>query len=270
MRILPQNFLLHRRIDLAKGGIRIATLSGIGIVCGSCAKFPSNANANFTAITVSFTVSGSINPAYIYDVAFTTSSAVNPPVLYAPLPVINSSNPNGRMAGSPTEFVEFPSPAGYVSSQPFALYQFATSKQVPNPNDPTNPINLGVYSQSTLGQITNFTTPWSGGVDQSTLTFTVYTNLLPDANGDLGKALQSMQVNILTMNRVANLGSGTRVIDALGNSSTVSGLTNFLQINLLQSGTTDNSNGLEPQGDTFGGLDPDVDIKNFSVTISQP
>ena len=265
MRVVPQNFVLYGRRSLKGFG-----LCGIAAVCGSCAKFPPNSGAGFTAINVTFSVAGVINPAYIYDVAIASYDIPNPNPSLAPVPVINSSNPNGRMAGSPTEFVEFPSPAGPQSANPFTIYQFGTTAQYPNPSDPTNLINLGVYNPSPIAIITNFQTPWNGGPDQSTLSFTIYTNALPAADGSSGSKLQSLQLNILTMTRVANLGSGTRVIDALGDSRTVSGLNNFLQINLLQSIPYNNANGLEPTGDTFGGTDPDVDINNFSVTITPP
>jgi len=267
VRILSQNLVL-----LGRRGLKGVGLLGVAAVCGSCAKFPANANAGFTAITVSFSVAGQINPNYIYDVAIASygnasPNPTNPNATLAPVPVINSSNPNGRMAGSPTEFVEFPSPAGAQSANPFALYQFATSVQVPNPNDPTNPINLGVYTPSSVAQISNFTTPWTGG-DPSTLTFTIYTNMIPSSLGQSGKDLVTLQLNILTMTRVANQGGGARVIDGLGDSRTVSGLNNFLQINLLQTSPYTNAAGFEPTGDTFGGTDPDVDIVNYTISIS--
>ena len=263
MRVVSQNFVL-----LGRRGLKLAGLAGVATISGSCAKFPANGNAGFTAITVSFTVAGQINPNYIYDVAFCTATTVNPTsTAWAPVPVINSSNPNGRMAGSPTEFVEFPSQGGYQSANPFELYQFALSSQVSNPNDPTNPVNISAWSPSAIGQITNFTTPWTGG-DPSTLTFTIYTNELPDTTGTT-TGLQSMYLNILTMTQLASQQSG-RIIDGLGNSRTVSGLNNFLQINLLTTGTTNNATGFEPTGDTYGGTDPDVDIVNYSITISPP
>ena len=79
-----------------------------------------------------------------------------------------------------------------------------------------------------------------------------------------------MQMNVLTMTRVANLGSGARVYDALGPTNTAAGLTDFLQVNLLQSAPYNNANNFEIPGDTLGGTDPDVDIINYSVTISHP
>jgi hypothetical protein len=244
-------------------------LVGIGCISGSCAKFPANSGANFTAITVTFTVAGQINPNYVYDVAFTPYDTPNPTITGAPLIVLNgSNNPNGRVTGSPCEFVEYPSPAGVNSATPFALYQFATSGQSGGSSD-GNPINLAVYSPSQLGVITNFTTPQTGGL-QNQLSFTIYTNELTAADGATGKNLQSMQINILTMTRPSNLGSGTRIIDGLGDDRTANGLNGFLQVNLLQSAPYTNSAGYEPTGDTLGGTDPDIDIIDYTVTVSHP
>jgi len=265
MRILSQNLVLHGR-----RGLKALSLVGIAAVCGSCAKFPANSNGNFTAVTFTFKVAGQINVTapFIYDVAITTSNTFPPVTTYAPLPVINSSNPNGRVSGSPNFFVEFNS-QNPNSSLPFTLNRFALQSERPNPNDPNNPVNLAFWAPSTRGQIFNFTTPQTGG-DPSTLSFTVYTNELADTDA-AANALQCLQVNILTMTRLANQGSGSRVIDALGDSSTVSGLNQFLVVDLRQNGTYSNSiMQLEPTGDTFGGTEPDVDIIDFTVTVQRP
>ncbi len=264
MRILSQNPLLHGRL-----GLKAVSLVGVGCLCGSCAKFPANSGANFTAITVTFTVAGQINPNYIYDVALAPYDVPNPTLTGAPLIVINgTNNPNGRMAGSPCEFVEYPSPAGINSATPFALYQFATAAQTGG-NTNGNPINLAVYSTSQLGVITNFTTPQTGGPTNQ-LSFTIYTNELTAADGATGKKLQSMQLNIMTMTRPSNLGSGARIIDGLGDDRNANGLNGFLQVNLLQSSPYTNANGFEPAGDTLGGTDPDIDIIDYTVTVSHP
>jgi len=264
MRILSQNLLLHGR-----RGLEALGLGGIAVLCGSCAKFPTNGAGNFTAITFTFSVAGQINTTapYIYDVAMTASPNANPLPQYAPLPVINSSNPNGRVAGSPTQFVEFNS-ANPLAANPFALNRFALQSEVPNPSDPTNPVNLAVWAPSGRGQIFNYTTPQNGG-DPSTLSFTVYTNMLADTD-TAAKQLQSLQVNILTMTKLANQGSNaSRVIDALGDSSTVNGLNQFLVIDLRSARTYTNT-GLEPRGDTFNGTEPDVDIVNYTITVTPP
>ena len=253
-----------------KAGLQGLGLIAVASICGSCQKFPANSFANYTAITVTFRVNGVINPNYIYDVAFEPfGTTFATPGTTPPLLVLNSSSPNGRMSGSPCEFVEFPSAAGVNSAFPFTLNQFALSTPSTNSNDPGNPINLGVFMPSTLGQITNFSTPWTGG-DPSTLTFTIYTNELTSATGVTGQKLLMMQLNILTMTRVANLGSGARVIDALGPTNTPAGLTDYLQLNLLSTLPTTNAGGFEPPNDTLGGYDPDVDIIDYTITISTP
>ena len=166
MRILSPNFVL-----LGRRSLRLAGLTGVAAACGSCAKFPANSNGNFTAITFSFTVaSQNINTTapFIYDVVINTSNNFNNPNLpppnstYAPLPVINSSNPNGRVAGSPNFLIEFNS-LNPNSPLPFTLYRFALQSEVPNPSDPNNPVNLAVFNPATRGQISNFTTPQTGG-----------------------------------------------------------------------------------------------------------
>ena len=76
-----------------------ATVLGVGLACGGCAKFATNNNGNFTAIPFTFTVKGNINVTapYIYDVGICASTAVNSPITYAPVPTLSSSNPNGRL-----------------------------------------------------------------------------------------------------------------------------------------------------------------------------
>ena len=262
--------VLHRRRYL-----KVGLLGAVAIACAGCAKFPASGTSGFTAITFTFKVAGKINTTvdsdpstyYIYDIAVNATSDPNPSPSLAPTPVINSSSPNGRVGGSPTHFVEFNS-LNPTSSNPFMLYRFAKSSEVPNPNDPSNPINLAVYSQSRRGQIINYTTPQNGG-DPQTLSFTIYTNQLADTDAE-AKLLQTLQVNILTMTRPANQGSGSRVIDALGNTTSLATLNNYIQVNLLQSGSYTNSTGFEPTGDTYGGTDPDVDIVDYTITVTHP
>jgi len=241
-------------------------LSGIAAACGISTP---PRTANFTAITFTFSVAGQIKTTDdgdhttfdTYDVAIAATADPSPSPSLAPVPVITANNPNGRMAGSPTHFVEFNS-LNPGSVYPFTLYRFA-----PNPGNRSNPTNIAVFAPSTRGQISTFTTPQSGG-DRSTLSFTVYSNMLADTDAQ-ARALRTLQVNILTMTRLANQGSGPRVIDALGDSRKVSGLTNFLQIDLLKSGATTNDDGFEPKGDTFGGADPNVDIVKYQITVTK-
>jgi len=208
----------------------------------------------WTAVTFSFTVAGEINSSgpYVYDVALTASPDANPLPRFAPLPVINGNNPNGRMAGSPTHFVEFNS-ANPKTQFPFTLYRF-------------EPGSLAVFAPSTRGEIAQFD-KFSKGY--RTLTFTLYSKMLADTD-QAARKLQFLQVNILTMSRLANLGSGPRVIDSLGDSRNVNGLNQFLTIDLRRNGTYRNDDKLEPKGDTFGGSDPDVDIVDYKISVTLP
>ncbi len=264
MQIVGRNLVL-----LGRSVLRVAALAGVAGVCDSCAIFPPNGGAGFTSFTFTFQVAGQINPNFVYDVAITTSDVYPPqvgnlnPGDTAPVPVINSNNPNGRMAGSPNIFIEYTGPTTGIA---YTLYQFALSSQFPNKNDPTNPVNLGVYPVSQLGTISQYQDPEFSG-QPNTIQFTIYTNeLAPTA--EAAKALAGLQVNILPMTRVANQGSGTRIIDALGNSSTVQGLSDYLDIDLRTTQNYNNNAGFEPTGDTFGGTDPDVDIINYNTQVT--
>ena len=69
--------------------------------------------AKFTAITFTFKVAGRIkttdvgdpNTFDLYDVAIMATSNPNPPINLAPMPVLDSRNPNGRVGGSPTHLI---------------------------------------------------------------------------------------------------------------------------------------------------------------------
>jgi len=260
---------------VTKLGLRGLGLCGVALVCGSCAKFPSGGGfGNFTSITFSFRVRGSIRTPtdvdptyYIYDVAIAASPDPNPLPKSAPIPTVDSSNPNGRMNGSPTHFVEFNS-QDPLSPQPFTLYRFALNSEIRDTYDAGNPTNLAFYTRSQRGFITNYTIPQNGG-DPAVLTFTITANLLADTDAE-ARLLRSLQVNILTMTQPSNFTGARRVIDGLGDSSTLQGLVNFAQIDLLKAGTTNNTiTMLEPaEEDTYGGTEPDVDIIDYSITVS--
>lgn len=129
----------------------------------------------WTAVTFSFSVAGQINTTepYIYDVAIAASSDAHPLPQFAPLPVITGNNPNGRMAGCPTHFVEFNS-LQPSAQYPFTLYRFAS-----NPKNRLNPTDLSQFAPTTRGVISEFEKLKKGG---SVLTFTLYTNMLADTD----------------------------------------------------------------------------------------
>jgi hypothetical protein len=71
------------------------------------------------------------------------------------------------------------------------------------------------------------------------------------------------------MNRLATT-SGSRVWDALGNSLNPGEVNTFVTVDLRSNVTVDNRLGVEPQNDTVGANDPDVDISDFSIEVQRP
>lgn len=243
-----------------------ALLAGVALAMGGCAKFPTNATGSFVRVIFDIQYAGEINPNYIYDVAIRATPDINPEPQFAPLPVVSDNSANGRVAGSPTHFVEYSG----VNTEPFILYRFATQSEVPNASDPTNPVNLQVYAQSTRGRIINFDQP---SATRKVLHFELFMNLL--ANDDAAaRLLNTLQVNLLTMNRLASSqGSGTRSIDALGDTRS-SQLNQYLAVDLRANRTYRNSESLlEPTGDTLPlgqTSDPALDIIGYTIEVQRP
>lgn len=246
----------------------------------SCAKFPDQGTiADSTRVTFTLRVANHINTTldgdpsvyYIYDIAIRATPDLNPPDIYAPQLVANQDNPNGRVAGSPTHFVEFDS-LNPNSSEPFVLYRFSTQLEVPNPSDPSNPINLASYARSTRGRIVNYRR-----LDENTseLKFDIFVNQLADTD-DAAKLLNTLQVNFLTMNRLSTGSGGTRVIDAIGDTtgSNPDQFNRYIKVDLRQSGIINNTTGvtanIEPTGDTVPFSDPDLDIVDWSIEVTKP
>jgi hypothetical protein len=247
------------------------------LFCCGCAKFPdAGATPNFTRITFRLKVAGAINTTldedpttyYIYDVAIRATTDLNPQDNLAPQPVVSSTNPNGRVAGSPTHFVEFDSqnPNG---GEPFVLYRFATQAEIPNPSDPTNPTNLEHFERSTRGRIVSYQ-----NLDENPqeLRFDLFVNQLSDTDA-AAPALNTLMVNFLTMSRLSTGIGGTRVIDSIGDNRVPSEFNSYIKIDLRQDGTYGNSvpgiyQGREPSGDTYPGIDvPDLDIVDWTIEV---
>lgn len=262
MRSLPPNPLLYRRLSLK----RAFALVGIVALSG-CAKFPdAGATGNFVRVIFDIQYAGEINPNYIYDVALRATPDLNPTPQTAPVPVITDNTANGRVAGSPTHFVEFSG----NNTEPFILYRFATQNEIPNTSDPTNPINLKVFAQSTRGRIINYIAPTTSS---KVLHFELFMNLVADDDA-AARLLNTLQVNLLTMNRLASTGGGgTRSIDALGDTRT-SDLNQYLAVDLRANRTYRNSDSLlEPAGDTLPlgqTSDPALDIVGYTIEVQRP
>jgi hypothetical protein len=244
-----------------------------------CAKFPTGIDQpEFTRVTIRMRVAGNINTtfdetpasAYIYNIAIRATEDSNPPDNLAPVPVVNPNSPNGRMAGSPTHFVEFDS-QNPNSAEPFVLYRFATRQEVPDPNDPDNPINLTFFTRSTRGRIVNYQ---NLSDNPSELRFDIFVNMLADTDEE-ARRLQTLQINFLTMNRLATGVGGTRVIDSIGDNRIPSEFNRYILVDLRRDGVIDNrtgpSAGIEPSNDTWPGglLDPDLDIIDWSIEVQR-
>jgi hypothetical protein len=237
-----------------------------------CAKFPAQGLDNqFTRIIFRMELADNINTAfddrpgtYIYNVAIRATDDVSPEPQRAPIPVVAANNPNGRMDGSPTHFVEL-NTQDPLSSEPYLLFRFATQQEIPNPNEPDNPINLAVFSPSTRGRILNFIRPSDS---PRIVQFELFVNLLAQSD-EAARQLQKLQVNFLTMNRLANQGAGTRFIDSLGDNRTAQGLTQYIEVDLRRNSFYSNqtTGELEPTGDT---PDPSLDIVNWSIEVQRP
>ncbi len=266
MRILPSNPVLFRRHSLAFAGILAV---GLGPMSG-CARFPTNGVGEFSRISFRLRVTGNINDAtddspltqYIYIIALRVLTTDTTPPTGAPIPVLGDNSPNGFVAGSPTHFVLYDPTR---PSQPLVLNKFNPG---PTAGDPTNEINLASWfdTSATRGRIVNYTLPGDG--DRRELRFDIFANQLADSDTAAAN-LRRIQVNFLTMNRLATT-SGSRVWDALGNSLNPGEVNTFVTVDLRSNVTVDNRLGVEPQNDTVGANDPDVDISDFSIEVQRP
>ena len=214
-------------------------------------------------------VSGKINTAadddpatsYIYIVALRATTELNPAPNLAPLPIVNSTAPNGRVGGSPTHFIEF-NTLNPQTAFPFVMSKFAAG---PTVDDPTNPIDLAHWLDTTAarGPILSFVQYVPGAKE---IQFDVFVNQLADTDAD-GLNLQTLQVQFLTMSRYGNQGGGNRAWDALGTST----VPNYVQVDLRRTGTYSNTvSNIELANDVAGGNDPDLDIIDWSVDVQRP
>jgi hypothetical protein len=241
-------------------------------MCASCAKFPDTAGpGNFARITFRMRVAGNINTVqddtpltnYVYIFAIRVLTTDETPNTGAPQPVVGENNPNGFVAGSPTHFVQF-DPARNPT-RPFTLYRFNPG---PSPGDPTNPINLASWVETTSSR-----GPIIDQFDESTpneLRFDVFVNQLVNSDAE-ANTVRRLQVNLLTMNRLANQGSTRdRSWDALGDQRLPSEISTFVTVDLRTNQIVDNRQNIEPTGDVVNLSDPDLDISDFSIEVQQP
>jgi hypothetical protein len=240
---------------------------------GGCARFPDTPETSFTKLSFRLRVAGAINDSrddtpltsYVYIVAIRVLTTEEIPNTGSPQPVINDNSPNGFVAGSPTHFVVYDSQR---PAQPFTLNKFLPG---PTPGDPDNPINLAQWTDTapTRGRIVNYSRPGDPGADPRELRFEIFANQLVDSD-DQADQIRRIQVNILTMNRLSNQGSGQRTWDALGDTRNPAEINTFLNIDVRANLIVDNLLGTEPADDTAGALDPDADLIDYTIEIERP
>ncbi len=252
------------------------------VAADSCAKFPPGGGvAGATRLSFQFTTAASIDPNSIYVVAIrvlTPPEGSDPGLsdpTEGPSPVVTTGSQNGIVAGLPTHYVVF------VPTDPnlYQVFRFPLQSEAPNPSDPTTPINL-IWPGRYVGEVIQGsgidptpTTP--GGPYGQTLGFTIDTSYLSQLTN--GQPIQIIQFNILTMNVRATTSNNVanRVMDAIGDQSSVAGNTfnNPIQINLTTSGTYSDQTSSVPerQNDTFPSANyPPIDLTSWQLTVTPP
>lgn len=228
--------------------VRCTCLAILLSVAG-CAKMPdSGASGSTKRVAFSMQVEGTLRTGlepgggglpFVYIVALRLSTELNP-IDDGPLPVVQPSG-NGFVAGNCTHYILW----NPLASPSFQIWQFTDS----------------TLNDSFLkGVPINFTSVNQG---DDTLQFEVdLSQLVPEADVD---AIQSIQVNFLTMNGIQTSGGG-RLWDALGDGRIPGEVNNFFTFQLRNSQVYTNASqgGIEPQGDS---ADPDLDLVDWSVEV---
>lgn len=219
--------------------LALVTLAGVG-----CAKLPDAASGvGGTRLAFTLRLAREVRPNYIYIVALRPSTDSNP-TEQGPIPVIAPPWGNGFVAGTVTHFVMWAN----TQSPRYLVYQFRPGT------------NLIEYFA--IGAPLNYVDVNPG---EKTLRFEInLSQIAPDAV--TAATYQSLQVNILTMDRIPQGSGGTKNWDALGNSSLPSEVNSPITIPLRTSGVYDNARfgDLEVAGDV---ADPDLDIVDFSIEV---
>jgi hypothetical protein len=227
-------------------------LALLGLV--GCAKFPENGTGTSTRIFVTVTVNGQLQPNLVYIVAMNFTSE-NPPTTTGPIPVVAPPWGNGFVAGNATHFVRWDpnafAPVGYQISK---FQDVALNNWIP--------IGFPVITEPvpTNGKTLRF------AVDLSQLGYTS----IEQAN------LKFCQLNVLTMDRTpTGTDPGNKVWDGFGDSTTIGGISEWINVPLTFSQTYNNvqgvnNRGLEGANDLVGPYNPDLDIVSWQVEVQRP
>lgn len=214
------------------------------LVIGACAKLPGGgAAARATRVHVTIAFQNAISTNYIYMVALRPSTELNP-TEKGPIPVVAPPWGNGFVAGDVTHFIrwsadQFPRYQIYEFNDDTLLNYRATG--IPISYVDVNPGDKQLEFELDLAQIAPS---------------------LPDA-----LAYQSLQINLLSMDRIPQGNTGTKIWDALGNGNLPSEVNSPITIPLRNAGVYDNARflQLEPANDV---LDPALDIVDFRIEVS--
>ena len=222
-----------------------------------CAKSPPGASTSGPQLIVTMTVAGSINPQFFYFILF--NNANDSTGSNGPIPVISAPWGNGFAAGRTAD-------AGLTQ---FVRY------------DPSQPQGgFGVYSVvpgTSLRSFQYLGTPVQESVSSNTLQFRIPLSQLATTAVPVG-SINYLQINFLATNSIPvdpNY-TGTKYFDALGSSTDVGSINDYISISTAQNGIYQNSDkNLEPSGDVAeagNGVyrpinEPDLDIVNWSVEV---
>lgn len=218
----------------------LGALSSAGLA--GCAKYPSSTLASGSRIICTMTVNGQINPNYVYIFAFQPLNITNP-TTQGPIPVIAPPWGNGFVAGNCTYFVRWDP----TTSPRYTIYKFQDTL---------------LTQYFAIGAPINSVDVTAGGkVLQFELTLAQIAGSAQEAAG-----YQTLQMNLLTMNKVPQGADSGKVWDALGDGNTASGINQFVNIPLTSSSLYNNARfgNLEPSGDC---ADPDLDIVDWSIQV---
>jgi hypothetical protein len=263
-------------------------LPAAALAAGCAITPPGLRGSNSAQLRFVFNLNGPVDPGYLYVVAI---RVLNPPYpgtsteltdpSQGPIPVVTTGSKNGIVQGLPTHYVF------YTESTPnlYQVYRFLSAAELPDPSDPSTPINLawpGQYVGDVIvGSGIDPRPTIAGGAYGNQLGFTIDTSYLDYFSTNKtgpNNGIVSIQFNILTMNLPATSTSNVdfpRVIDAIGNQSSVAGIfNNPVLVDIVSQTVTDDTAGVhENSGDTYpGGQNlPSVDlISPWSLSITAP
>lgn len=218
-------------------------VGALAIGMAGCAKLP-EAGSGTRTTRVLFTVdlAGEVNPNYVYIVALRPSIDTNP-IELGPIPVIAPPWGNGFVVGDVSHFVRW----SQDQSPRYQVYAFQGGNLLNfvATGVPINSNTVGTGTRSLQFEVDML--QFSGSIEEA-------------------RIWQTLQVNLLTMDRVPQGSSGTKNWDALGDGRLPTEVNTPINIPLRTAGTYDNARfaNLEPTDDV---VDPALDITNFRIEV---